>query len=130
MKAHLQHVSVPRPPGEESRKKAVAYYSGLLGLEEKPVPITIQHLDLVWFKLGEEAELHVFAEDPIHDLSQRHFCLAVSDVEAMRQKLTGAGYEVWTPAEIRGRPRFFTRDPFQNIIEMTTIQDDYMKFQG
>lgn len=125
----LQHVSVPRPPGEESRKKAVDFYSGLLGLEEKPVPSTIQHLDLVWFKIGEAAELHVFSEDPIQDPSQRHFCLAVDDVEAVQQKVSGAGYEVWKPDEIRGRPRYFARDPFNNIVELTTIQDDYMKFQ-
>jgi hypothetical protein len=125
----LQHVSIPRPPGEESAQLARRFYGGLVGLREKPVPSTIAHLDLVWFKIGEETELHVFAERDSDTKSGRHFCLNVDDVEAMRQALHEGGYQPWFPEEIHGRPRFFCRDPFNNIIEFTQIVEDYMKYQ-
>ena len=130
MQIVLQHVSVPRPFGEESAERARQFYGGLLGLKEKPVPSTIAHLGLVWFKIGAETELHVFSENDSDTTSGRHFCLNVGDVEAMRQALTEAGYEPWNPEAIQGRPRFFCRDPFDNIVEFTQIVDDYMKFQS
>ena len=127
MSGRLQHVSIPRPAGSEAVTRA--FYGELLGLEEKPPPSSIQSLDLIWFKVGGDLELHVFREDPIDDPSTRHFCLVVEDVHALRKKLEGAGYEPWDVESIPGRPRFFCRDPFRNIIEFTSIEDDYMKYQ-
>lgn len=126
---YLQHVSIPRPPGPESRQQAQTFFGELLGLKEKPVPKSIQHLDLVWFEVG-KSELHVFAEERLEDQSGRHFCLVTADVEATRQKLTAAGYAPWNPEAIPGRPRFFCRDPFGNIIEFTTITADYLAFEN
>lgn len=125
--ARLQHVSIPRPAGSEAETRA--FYGDLLGLEEKPVPDNIKNLDLIWFILDIDAELHVFREDPIDDPSTRHFCLVVDDVHTLRKKLEAAGCEVWEPEKIPGRPRVFCRDPFRNIIEFTSIEADYMDFQ-
>jgi hypothetical protein len=125
---YLQHVSIPRPPGVESRKQAQEFFGRLLGLNEKPVPKSIQHLDLVWFQVG-KSELHVFSEEAMDDESGRHFCLVMEDVEATRQKLVDAGYAPWNPEVIPGRPRFFCRDPFDNIIEFTTITADYLALE-
>ena len=125
---YIQHVSIPRPPGAESRDRARAFFVDLLGLSEKPVPKSVEHLDLVWFQVG-ELELHCFAEEPHPDPSGRHFCLVVEDVEATRQKLVQAGYVPWNPEAIPGRPRFFCRDPFNNIIEFTTISGDYLQLE-
>ncbi|MCA9906357.1 MAG: glyoxalase, partial [Anaerolineae bacterium] len=74
-------------------------------------------------------ELHVFAEATDSSASGRHFCLNVGDLEAMRQALLQAGYQPWAPEAIQGRPRFFCRDPFNNLVEFTQIVDDYMKYQ-
>jgi len=130
MQIMLQHVSIPRPPGPESAQLARQFYGELIGLKEKSVPSTIQHLDLVWFNIEGETELHVFAEADSPTTSGRHFCLNVGNVEAMRQALIEGGYQPWNPEEIHGRPRFFCRDPFNNIIEFTQIMDDYMKYQN
>lgn len=130
MQIVLQHVSIPRPPGEETAEKARQFYAGIVGLTEKPVPSTIAHLGLVWFKIGEETELHVFPENDSDTKSERHFCLNVGDVEAMRQALVQNGYTPWAPEVIQGRPRFFCRDPFDNVVEFTQIMDDYLKFQN
>jgi catechol 2,3-dioxygenase-like lactoylglutathione lyase family enzyme len=122
----IQHVSIPRPPG--SGEQTRAFYGGILGLAEKPVPQSIQHLDLIWFDLG-DLELHCFSEVPVGDPSGRHFCLEVDDAEAMRARLVQAGFEPWNPEPIPGRPRFFCRDPFGNIIEFTTIAGNYLELE-
>lgn len=124
----LQHVSIPRPP--DSGPATRAFYGELLGLEEKPVPDSVAHLDLIWFRVGpNELELHLFAEEPWTDTTIRHFCLVVDDLDAVWQRLEAAGYEPWRPEAIPGRPRFFCRDPFKNIVEFTTIEEDYLNLQ-
>ncbi len=127
MRAQLQHVSIPAPPGSEAAIRA--FYGELLGLEELPPPSSLQRLVVLWFKLAETAELHVFLEEPLEDPSERHFCLVVEDLAGLRQTLSGAGYRPYTDEDIPGRPRFFCRDPFGNIIEFTTIEADYLTAQ-
>jgi catechol 2,3-dioxygenase-like lactoylglutathione lyase family enzyme len=122
-KPRIQHVSIPRPPGSGDATRA--FYAGLLGLEEKPVPETIVHLDLIWYSIGDDMELHLFSEEPLGDRSGRHFCIEVEDLDGMRARLAGAGYEPWEPEPIRNRPRFFCKDPFGNTIEFTTILGSY-----
>ena len=124
MNARLQHVSIPRPPGSDAETRA--FFGNLLGLVEIPPPDSLANMDVLWFKAGDDAELHVFVEEPLGDPSNRHFCLVVDDVQALRRKLTEAGYEPYDVEVIPGRPRFFCRDPFGNIIEFTTIEADYL----
>src|SRR5689334_11151298 len=88
----VQHVSIPRPPGSQEQTRA--FYGELLGLEEAPVPESIKHLDLIWFRLG-ETELHCFTEEPLEDRSGRHFCIEVDDLEQVRERLVRAGYAPW-----------------------------------
>lgn len=128
MKVRLQHVSIPRPP--DSDEVTRQFYGGLLGLEEKPAPSSIVSLGLIWYWVGDDSELHIFTEDSIDDPSIRHFCLVVDDIDSIQKKIADAGYEVWEPEKIPGRPRFFCRDPFRNIIEFTSIEADYMDYQA
>ena len=127
MNARLQHVSIPRPPGSDAAARA--FFGDLLGLEEIPPPNSLTSMDVIWFKAGDGAELHVFLEEPLDDPSDRHFCLVVDDVKAVRRKLTEAGHAPYDVQRIPGRPRFFCRDPFGNIIEFTTIEADYRQAQ-
>ena len=127
MKVRLQHVSIPRPPGSAAQTRA--FYGDLLGLPEIPAPNSISDLEVIWFKIGAEAELHCFREEPLDDPSIRHFCLVVDDLPAMRGNLSGAGFAPYDVEPIPGRPRFFCRDPFGNIIEFTTIVGDYLALQ-
>ncbi len=128
MSYRLQHVSIPRPPGSTERTRA--FYRDLLRLQEIPAPITIDALDVIWFKISEDAELHIFTEEPRGDTSVRHFCLVVEDVHAMRRQLESAGFSPWDVEPIAGRPRFFCHDPNGNIIEFTSIDADYLDFQN
>lgn len=128
MIARLQHVSIPRPPGSEPQTRA--FYGDLLGLQEIAAPNSIQAAEVIWFKIGDDAELHCFREDPLDDPSIRHFCLVVEDLARTRSTLSDAGYAPYDVETIPGRPRFFCRDPFGNIIEFTTIIGDYLALQG
>ncbi len=128
MKARLQHVSIPRPPGSDAAARA--FFGDLLGLEEIPPPDSLGGMDVIWFQVGQDAELHVFLEEPLDDPSNRHFCLVVDDLAGIRGKLSEAGYAPYDVEGIPGRPRFFCRDPFGNIIEFTTIEADYLQAQA
>ena len=125
----LQHVSLAIP--KDMQDAVRTFYGGVLGLEEKPVPHTLQHLNLVWFAVGEDSmELH-FVPDTIlpNPEESRHFCLEVDNLDEYRQKVTEAGYKIIETEPIPNRPRFFCRDPFNNRLEFTTILGDYREGQ-
>jgi catechol 2,3-dioxygenase-like lactoylglutathione lyase family enzyme len=115
----LQHVSVAIAP--DGAGEARAFYGGLLGLEEKPVPPKLDPRELVWFSTGGDLELHLMqtGDEPP---PAAHLCLAVdSGLDELRASLEAAGVETRTPTEIIGRPRFMCRDPFGNVVELTQL---------
>ncbi len=128
-KPRLQHTSLLIPPGAQNAVRA--FYGDLLGLEEKEPPRTLAHLHLVWFVAGEdEMELHFLpTEERSTQLDQRHICLVVDDLEAYRRRLSEANVAITEAETIPYRPRFFCRDPFGNLVELTTIQGDYRTAQ-
>ena len=116
----LQHISIPRPPG--SHAEARAFYGGLLGLSECPVPEALSQLDLVWFQL-DDSELHLYAQEGVSPHAGRHMCIDVDDLAGLRKRLVAAGYAPQETIPIPGRPRFFCEDPFGNLIEFTSIEE-------
>ena len=121
----LQHVSTPYPRGRQDDVRS--FYGGVLGLVEKPVPASLADQELIWFEGGPlELELHFLPDPaPADPAAHRHFCLEVDDLEAWRRLLEEAGIERSDHTPIPNRPRFFCRDPFGNLIELTTITGDY-----
>lgn len=120
MNTRLQHVAIARPP--DTDRAARAFYGDLLGLTEMTPPASLQSLGVLWFQISDGSELHLFVEEPLgQDLSGRHFCLAVEDVERLRLRLIDAGVKVAADVPIPDRLRYFVRDPFGNLIELTTI---------
>jgi catechol 2,3-dioxygenase-like lactoylglutathione lyase family enzyme len=115
----LQHISVAI--GADGADTARAFYGGLLGLEEKPVPPKLDPNELVWFSVGGDLELHLMQTGD-QPPPNAHFCLAVdSGLDALRARVDAAGVATLTPTEIIGRPRFMCRDPFGNLIELTEL---------
>jgi catechol 2,3-dioxygenase-like lactoylglutathione lyase family enzyme len=124
-KPRLQHVSCAVPADAQDAIRA--FYGGVLGLEEKQTPKELAELNVVWFSAGDnEMELH-FIPDPIQadPLAQYHFCLEVADLEQYRARLTEAGYVTTEATPILNRPRFFCRDPFNNLVEFTMLLGSY-----
>jgi len=121
MVRRIQHVSITAPlDGVETARQ---FYGGVLGFREKPVPETLAGLNiLVWFDVGSD-ELHVVAEDDSSRArSRRHVCFEVEDLNAVRSALERAGYAPYDAAPIPGRPRFFCRDPFGNLLEFMVFE--------
>jgi catechol 2,3-dioxygenase-like lactoylglutathione lyase family enzyme len=116
----LQHVSIPMPPGGQAGARE--FYGALLGLDERDVPPKLDPGQLVWFRAGGDLEVHLFtdAEQPV---DARHFCLVVEeDLNGVRARLEAAGVETRDTTPIVGRPRFFCRDPFGNLVELTRFE--------
>jgi catechol 2,3-dioxygenase-like lactoylglutathione lyase family enzyme len=114
----LQHVSVPMPPGR--LEDARAFYSGVLGLAEKPVPASLGE-GLLWLAAGQdELEVHLFP-DRERANARQHFALAVDDLDEVRARLEERGHAVEEAVPIPNRPRLYTRDPFGNRIELTEL---------
>jgi catechol 2,3-dioxygenase-like lactoylglutathione lyase family enzyme len=128
MNMRLQHVTIARPPGTDATARA--FYGDLLQLRELEPPRALASLEVIWYQLAGDAELHLLVEPPMgQDHSGRHFCLAVDDLDALRDRLEDAGVTVVEDIPIPGRPRFFIRDPFGNLIEATAIEGDYLALQ-
>ena len=122
MNLRLQHVAISRPPGSDSAARA--FYGSVLGLPEIPPPPNLAALELIRYTLGAGTELHIMVEEPRgQDHSGRHFCLAVDDLEELRDRLEAAGVTAVSDLPIPRRPRFFIRDPFGNLIEITSIEE-------
>jgi catechol 2,3-dioxygenase-like lactoylglutathione lyase family enzyme len=118
----LQHVSSPYPEGRQADVRS--FYGDVLGLSEVPVPGTLAGDRLIWYWAGEGMELHFFPGERAPG-SGRHFCLDVDDLAEARRRLTEAGHAPYDATPIPMRPRFFCRDPFDNLIEFTSVQGDY-----
>jgi catechol 2,3-dioxygenase-like lactoylglutathione lyase family enzyme len=115
----LQHVSISIPPDEAD--SARAFYGGLLGLEERDVLPSLDPSEFIWYRVGGDLELHLMLRGE-QTRDQRHFCLVVDDLDAMRRRLEDDGQEVSDATPLVGRPRFFCRDPFGNLVEFTHIE--------
>jgi len=120
----LQHVqvNVPLPVEEEAHH----FYHSLLGLEEilRPQSLSDAGRRGMWFRCGEQ-ELHVFCNPNVSfdaAASSQHPALIVDDLEALRERLANAGYEIEEAIPIEGRERFFTRDPGGNRVEFLSFE--------
>jgi catechol 2,3-dioxygenase-like lactoylglutathione lyase family enzyme len=122
----IQHVTITFPLGFETRLRE--FYIGTLGFREKPVPKVVQPLGWIWFETGTTGvELHcVPDEEPVPENTRHHFCLEIADLDKQRKKLIHSGVEIIEARPLPLRPRFFARDPFNNLIEFVNVQGDYL----
>jgi catechol 2,3-dioxygenase-like lactoylglutathione lyase family enzyme len=122
----LQHVTITFTPGQEQRLRA--FYLDVIGFREKPVPRIIKPLGWIWFHTGDErVELHcVPSPERVPEDSIHHFCLQIDELEGCRTRLQHAGYRIEEARPLPFRSRFFTRDPFNNRIEIVRVEGDYV----
>lgn len=123
----LQHVGIMYPGGPAAVEAARHFYGEILGLDELAVPPALPG-KLLWYAAG-DLELHLIdepEETSLNRQSGRHPCLQVDDVVAFRSMLDTAGVPtIDNNGEIPGRPRFFVRDPFGNLIEFVEFRPDH-----
>ena len=111
----IDHVQIAAPRGCED--DARSFYGGLLGMVELRKPEAIRARGGCWFAAGAQ-ELHVGVEEPFAPARKAHPGLLVSDLEAVRGRLAGAGVVFSDDAKIDGVERLFVDDPFGNRLEL------------
>ena len=113
----INHAQVTAPPGSAADVRA--FYGGLLGLPELPVPAIMSTFGLIWFRVGTAAELHVGTEAGVDRRATRaHVAYEVSDVAGWRRRLIEAGLELHDQPKLEGFDRFHVHDPFGNRVEL------------
>jgi catechol 2,3-dioxygenase-like lactoylglutathione lyase family enzyme len=115
----LDHVQVAAPPGCEA--EARRFYGGLLGLAEVGKPAPLRSRGGAWFALGDGGQqLHVGVEEDFAPARKAHPALAVDDgaLDALAERLVGAGVEVRWDDALPGTRRFYADDPWGNRLEL------------
>jgi catechol 2,3-dioxygenase-like lactoylglutathione lyase family enzyme len=110
----LHHVQVSITAGGEPAARR--FYGELLGLAEIEKPGSLADRGGVWFACGGQ-QLHCGVEIEVVR-SRRHPALLTDDLEALRQRLVGAGLRPDEDRQIPGFLRFYVEDPFGNRIEL------------
>lgn len=111
----IHHVQLAMPRGLEAQARA--FYSGVLGMTERPKPANLAARGGAWFASG-DAEIHLGVEDDFRPAKKAHPALLVVDVATLSEKCAAAGYEVKSDEPLPGFHRVYVTDPFGNRLEL------------
>jgi catechol 2,3-dioxygenase-like lactoylglutathione lyase family enzyme len=112
----IHHVQLAMPPDEEDAGRA--FYGELLGLPEVPKPSELAPRGGLWFRSG-TLEVHLGVErEGFTPARKAHPAFLVRGLDALRDRLNGAGYRIDEDVQLEGYRRFHVRDPFGNRIEL------------
>ncbi|MBN9887488.1 VOC family protein [Pelagibaca abyssi] len=106
------------PAGRET--DAIAFYSGVLGLEpaEKPAPLRAR--GGVWFERG-ALRVHLGTEQPFAPARKAHPAFQVAELDATIARLDRAGLPWRRDIDLPGLRRIYVDDPFGNRIELLEL---------
>lgn len=113
----IDHVQLAAPPDCEAAARR--FFGELLGLTEVPKPAALAARGGVWFQCGAH-QLHVGIEKGFRAARKAHAALRLVDeasLNALKQRLEGAGVHVRGDDEVPGSRRFFAEDPWGNRLE-------------
>jgi catechol 2,3-dioxygenase-like lactoylglutathione lyase family enzyme len=127
----LHHHGIRVGPSSEEVAKARKFYGEVLGLDHDPGRPNIPTIDGYWMDVGGTAQIHLmgvngqsrFAKGPGQDPSLPHVALAVADIQETRKELDRLKVDYWVAESVVGPQslQIFTKDPFNNIIELHQI---------
>lgn len=96
--------------------QAIAFYSGVLGLEPVEKPPQLAERGGVWFALG-EVRVHLGVEEPFRPALKAHPAFRVRSIDAMLDRLRSNGIDVNRDIDLPGIVRVYASDAFGNRIE-------------
>jgi len=111
----LDHVQVAIPPGSEG--KAIAFYTGVLGLAQLAKPAPLAQRGGAWFQ-GPGFQIHVGAEEDFRPAKKAHPAFRVANFDELLARLEQEGINFRPDEEIPELRRGFIDDPFGNRIEL------------
>ncbi|OKH22459.1 VOC family protein [Chroogloeocystis siderophila] len=105
-------------------QRAENFYSNILGLSKSEMRSL--NFPGTWYQIG-DFQLHLIVVPTVPSQIQNaekwgrnsHISFAVDDLETAKQRLIAHNYPIQTSAF--GRPALFTKDPDNNIIELSQV---------
>jgi catechol 2,3-dioxygenase-like lactoylglutathione lyase family enzyme len=113
----IDHVQLAMPPGAEAEDRAVAFFTGLLGLPRVPKPPELAARGGCWFERG-PAKVHLGVEEDFRPARKAHPALVVSGLGELCRELDRSGFPTRRAEDVPGRPQWYVDDPFGNRIEL------------
>jgi catechol 2,3-dioxygenase-like lactoylglutathione lyase family enzyme len=110
----LHHVQLAMPRGEESTARA--FFVDVLDMTEVDKPPVLAARGGVSFRAG-DVELHLGVEDDFRPAGKAHPGIIVDDLDALVERLAGAGQHVQWDGDFPGFRRVYAHDPFGNRLE-------------
>lgn len=114
MTLSLDHIQLAIP--EDGEAEARIFWLGLIGLTEIEKPPALQARGGLWLVLA-GTELHLGVEPGFKPAAKAHPGFHSDNLDRLASKLQSANYPVNWDDSIKGRARFFTKDPFGNRLE-------------
>jgi catechol 2,3-dioxygenase-like lactoylglutathione lyase family enzyme len=112
----IDHIQLTSPP--EVENAMLFFYSQILGLKEIVKPEALQANGGAWYLLG-DIQIHVGIEKQANnEVSRRHICFRVHNLEAFTKHLQVHGVEIISNYTPTGYNRVFIRDPGGNSLEI------------
>lgn len=100
---------------------AKEFYEKVLGLSPSDISEDISSKGIVWYRLADGRQIHLFRTDDNLPINRAHLALQVESVEDWRQYLTDRNVEIVQPTvQLYNADRFFARDPSGNLIEFVS----------
>ena len=117
----LDHVQIAAPA--DCEEAARRFFADLLGLREIQKPEPLRARGGVWFQVGAQ-QLHVGVEEPFAAARKAHPALRVDPdtLDALADRLDGAGAKVLWDDDLPDARRFYTEDPWGNRIELLALK--------
>jgi catechol 2,3-dioxygenase-like lactoylglutathione lyase family enzyme len=110
----IHHVQLAMPLAQE--EVAVAFYSGVLGLERIPKSPELEARGGCWFRSA-GFELHLGVEEPFAPARKTHPAFIVEGLDALEDRLQAAGHMILRDNLLEDYRRFYVHDPFGNRLE-------------
>lgn len=111
----IDHVQLAMPEGGED--EARRFYTGVLGIPEKPKPPHLAKRGGVWFGFG-SLKVHLGVEANFRPAKKAHPAFEVIDIAELVARCQTGGYRVVSDEPLDGYTRVYIYDPFGNRIEL------------
>ena len=110
----LHHVQLALPPGGEDACRA--FYVDALGMTEIPKPPVLAGRGGLWLRAG-RLEIHLGVEEGFRPQLKAHPGILVDDLDALADRLGGAGIRLQWDDDFPGMRRFYCADNNGNRLE-------------
>ncbi|MEO8142799.1 MAG: glyoxalase [Betaproteobacteria bacterium] len=111
----IEHVQLAMPAGRED--DARRFYSGILGIPERPKPPNLAARGGCWFERG-TLKLHLGVETDFRPARKAHPAFLVEGLQELEATLRARGFFLKDDEPLEGYRRIFVDDPFGNRLEM------------